>query len=183
MTIVPLSQRALQTKESQIREASRYCEKFGAINLAQGLPDFPAPEALKESARAAITLNFNQYADSWGWDKLREAIAEKMQRDNQISVDPETEVTVCCGATEGLNIALMSLIDQGDRVLIFEPFYENYIPNLATVGGIPEFVTLQPPQWEITQEILEPAFKIGIKAVIINSPANPTGKEWTRTQL
>jgi aminotransferase len=183
LTIVPLSQRALQTKESQIREASRYCEKFGAINLAQGLPDFPAPEALKESARAAITLNFNQYADSWGWDKLREAIAEKMQRDNQISVDPETEVTVCCGATEGLNIALMSLIDQGDRVLIFEPFYENYIPNLATVGGIPEFVTLQPPQWEITQEILEPAFKIGIKAVIINSPANPTGKVWTRTEL
>jgi len=183
LTTVSLSHRAIQIKESQIREASRYCEKFGAINLAQGLPDFPAPEALKESARAAIAADINQYADSWGWEKLRVAIAEKMQRDNHITVDPDTEVTVCCGATEGLNIALMSLIDQGDRVLIFEPFYENYIPNLATVGGIPEFITLQPPQWEITREILEPAFKKGIKAVIINSPANPTGKVWTRTEL
>ena len=183
LTTVSLSQRAIQTKESQIREASRYCEKYGAINLAQGLPDFPTPAALKESARAAIAADINQYADSWGWDKLREAIAEKMQRDNQITVDPETEITVCCGATEGLNIALMSLIDPGDRVLIFEPFYENYIPNLVTVAGIPEFITLQPPQWEITEAMLEPAFKKGIKAVIINSPANPTGKVWTRREL
>lgn len=156
-----LSQRAHQIKESQIRESSRYCEKFGAINLAQGLPDFPAPEALKEAARAAIASDMNQYADSWGWHKLREAIAQKMQRDNQITIDPETEITVCCGATEGLNVALMTLIDQGDRVLIFEPFYENYIPNLATVGGIPEFVTLHPPQWEVTEEMLLPAFKKG----------------------
>lgn len=178
-----LSQRAIQTKESQIREASRYCEKFGAINLAQGLPDFPTPQALKDAAREAIAADLNQYADSWGWVKLREAIAEKMQRDNQIVVDPETEITVCCGATEGLNVALMSLIDAGDRVLIFEPFYENYIPNLVTVGGIPEFIRLQPPQWEVTAEMLEPIFKKGIKAVIINSPANPTGKVWTRTEL
>ena len=178
-----LSQRAHQIKESQIREASRYCEKFGAINLAQGLPDFPAPEALKEAARAAIAADLNQYSDSWGWDKLRITIAEKMQRDNQITVDPETEITVCCGATEGLNVALMALIAQGDRVLVFEPFYENYIPNLATVGGIPEFITLHPPQWEVTEELLEPAFKKGLKAVIINSPANPTGKVWTRTEL
>ena len=178
-----LSQRAIQTKESQIREASRYCEKFGAINLAQGLPDFPTPQALKDAAREAIESDLNQYADSWGWVKLREAIAEKMQRDNQIAVDPETEITVCCGATEGLNVALMSLIDPGDRVLIFEPFYENYIPNLVTVGGIPEFIRLQPPQWEVTEEMLEPIFKKGIKAVIINSPANPTGKVWTRTEL
>ncbi len=178
-----LSQRAIQTKESQIREASRYCEKFGAINLAQGLPDFPTPQALKDAAREAIAADLNQYADSWGWVKLREAIAEKMQRDNQIMVDPETEITVCCGATEGLNVALMSLINPGDRVLIFEPFYENYIPNLVTVGGIPEFIRLQPPKWEVTTEMLEPIFKKGIKAVIINSPANPTGKVWTRTEL
>ena len=178
-----LSQRAIQIKESQIRGASRYCEEFGAINLAQGLPDFPTPDALKEAAIEAIAANLNQYADSWGWVKLRQAIATKMQRDNQITVDYETEITVCCGATEGLNMALMALIDQGDRVLIFEPFYENYIPNLVTVGGIPEFITLHPPQWELTQEMLEPVFKKGIKAVIINSPANPTGKVWTRTEL
>ncbi|AFY68407.1 Aspartate transaminase [Thalassoporum mexicanum PCC 7367] len=178
-----LSQRSLNTKESQIREASRYCHKFGAINLAQGLPDFPAPEALKEAARDAIAQDHNQYADTWGLEALRVAIAAKMQRDNGISVDPDAQVTVCCGATEGLNIALMSLVDPGDRVLIFEPFYENYIPNLATVGGIAEFVTLQPPQWQISREQLEPIFQKGLKVVIINTPANPTGKVWTRAEL
>jgi aminotransferase len=179
----PLSQRALNTKESQIREASRYCIKFGAINLAQGLPDFPAPQDLKAAAQAAIAEDRNQYADTWGLEPLRVAIAAKMQQDNGVKVDPETEVTICCGATEGLNIALMTLINPGDRVLIFEPFYENYIPNLATVGGIPEFITLQAPQWEITAEMLEPAFQKGLKAVIINTPANPTGKVWTKAEL
>jgi len=178
-----LSDRALNTKESQIREASRYCVKYGAINLAQGLPDFSAPEALKAAAQAAIEADYNQYADTWGLAALRVSIAAKMLRDNQITVDPETEITVCCGATEGLNIALMTLIDPGDRVLIFEPFYENYIPNLVTVGGIPEFLTLQPPNWEITAEMLEPVFQKGLKAVIINTPANPTGKVWTRAEL
>lgn len=179
----PLSQRALNTKESQIREASRYCVKFGAINLAQGLPDFAAPQDLKAAAEAAIAADRNQYADTWGLEPLRVAIAAKLQRDNCLNVDPETEITICCGATEGLNIALMTLINPGDRVLIFEPFYENYIPNLATVGGIPEFLTLQPPQWEITAEMLEPIFQKGLKAVIINTPANPTGKVWTRAEL
>jgi aminotransferase len=178
-----LSQRAIHTKESQIREASRYCAKFGAINLAQGLPDFPAPEALKQAAQDAIAADFNQYADTWGLEALRVAIAVKMQRDNGITVDPDTQIVVCCGATEGLNIALMSIIDPGDRVLIFEPFYENYIPNLATVGGIPEMLMLQPPQWEITAKMLEPYFQNGLKAVIVNTPANPTGKVWTRTEL
>lgn len=179
----PLSQRATQTKESQIREASRYCAQFGAINLAQGLPDFAAPEALKQAAQNAIAADINQYADTWGLEALRVAIAAKLQRDNGIAVDPDTQVTVCCGATEGLNIALMSIIDPGDRVLIFEPFYENYIPNLATVGGIPEMLVLQPPQWEITAEMLEPYFQKGLKAVIVNTPANPTGKVWTRSEL
>lgn len=178
-----LSQRALNTKESQIREASRYCVKYGAINLAQGLPDFPAPEALKLAAQEAIAADHNQYADTWGIEALRIAIAAKMLRDNAVTVDPDTEITVCCGATEGLNIALMTLIDPGDRVLIFEPFYENYIPNLVTVGGIPEFVTLEPPQWHIDREVLEPIFQKGLKAVIINTPANPTGKVWTREEL
>ena len=178
-----LSQRAISTKESQIREASRYCVKYGAINLAQGLPDFPAPEALKIAAQSAIAADHNQYADTWGLEPLRVAIAAKMQRDNNIKVDPDTEITVCCGATEGLNIALMTVINPGDRCLIFEPFYENYIPNLATVGGIPEFITLEAPHWEITREMLDRAFAKGLKAVIINSPANPTGKVWTLAEL
>jgi aminotransferase len=178
-----LSQRAINTKESQIREASRYCVKYGAINLAQGLPDFAAPAALKIAAEQAIASDHNQYADTWGYYPLRQKLAEKMQAEHNISVDPDTQITVCCGATEGLNIALMSIIDVGDRVLIFEPFYENYIPNLATVGGIPEFITLEAPQWEITRVMLDQAFAKGLKAVIINTPANPTGKVWTLGEL
>ncbi len=178
-----LSVRAQLTKESQIREASRYCQLYGAINLAQGLPDFPAPEALKQSAQLAIAQDYNQYADTWGLAELRAAIARKMQQHNSITVDPDEQITVCCGATEGLNIALMSLLDSGDRVLVFEPFYENYLPNLITVGAIPVFVTLQPPHWRIDREQLQPIFASGIKAVIINTPANPTGKVWSYEEL
>ncbi len=178
-----VSQRAARIEESQIREASRYCHQYGALNLAQGLPDFPAPSALKEAARAAIAADRNQYVDPWGLEELRAAIAAKMARDNGIVVDPVTQVTVCCGATEGLNLALMALVDPGDRVLIFEPFYENYLPNLTTVGGIPEFMALHPPDWAIDADRLEAVFASGIKAVIINTPANPTGKVWSRAEL
>jgi aminotransferase len=178
-----LSDRALKIKESQIREASRYCYMYGAINLAQGLPDFPAPLELKLAAQQAIEADHNQYADTWGVAQLRQLIAEKMTAENQIPVDPDTQVTVCCGATEGLNMALMALINSGDRVLIFEPFYENYLPNLMTVGGMPVFVRLEPPHWHIDRHLLEPYFQSGIKAVIINTPANPTGKVWTKGEL
>lgn len=178
-----LSVRAQLTQESQIREASRYCQLYGAINLAQGLPDFPAPLALKQSAQQAIAEDCNQYADTWGLEALRMAIAAKMQKHNQIAVDPDRQITVCCGATEGLNLALMSLIDTGDRVLIFEPFYENYLPNLVTVGGVPVFCRLEPPHWQIHREQLEPIFASGIKAVIVNTPANPTGKVWSCEEL
>lgn len=178
-----LSIQAQLTRESQIREASRYCYTHGAINLAQGLPDFPAPEPLKRAAQEAIAQDCNQYADTWGLAELRQAIADKLHRHNQITVDPDTQITVCCGATEGLNLALMTLIDKGDRVLVFEPFYENYLPNLVTVGGVPVFVPLEPPAWQVTRELLEPVFTAGIKAVIINTPANPTGKVWTRAEL
>jgi aminotransferase len=178
-----LSVRAQLTRESQIREASRYCQLYGAINLAQGLPDFPAPTALKESAQRAIAQDCNQYADTWGLAELRIAIADKMQKYNQIAVDPDRQITVCCGATEGLNIALMSLIDSGDRVLLFEPFYENYLPNLVTVGGVPVFVKLEPPDWRVYREQLQPVFASGIKAVILNTPANPTGKVWSYAEL
>lgn len=178
-----LSQRAQLTRESQIREASRYCYTHGAINLAQGLPDFPAPEVLKLAAQRAIAEDHNQYADTWGLSTLRQAIAEKLARHNHLQVDPDTQITVCCGATEGLNMALMALIDRGDRVLIFEPFYENYLPNLINVGGVPLFVALEPPHWQVTRELIEPYFRQGIKAVIINTPANPTGKVWSRSEL
>ncbi|MFN3360848.1 MAG: pyridoxal phosphate-dependent aminotransferase [Pseudanabaenaceae cyanobacterium] len=178
-----IAQRAQLTQESQIREASRYCDQFGAINLAQGLPDFPAPEALKQAAVEAILADHNQYCDPWGLADLRQGIAQKMAREQNVVVDPDREVTVCCGATEGLNLALLSLIDPGDRVLVFEPFYENYLPNLITCGGIPEFFLLEPPHWQIDENILQQVFRKGIKAVILNSPANPTGKVWRYEEL
>jgi len=178
-----LSQRALNTRESQISEASRYCEKYGAINLAEGLPDFSAPEELKLAAQNAIAADLNQYANTWGVEALRVGISEKMWRDNHIKVNPDTEITVCCGATEGINIALMTLINPGDRILLFEPFYEIYLHNITVVGGIPEFVTLHPPHWQLEIDVLEPIFQAGLKAVIINSPTNPTGKVWTREEL
>lgn len=178
-----ISQRAQGIRESQIREASRYCSQFGAINLAQGLPDFAAPTRLKQAAEQAIAKDLNQYADPWGLAELRQAIARKMAVDNQVEVDFATEVTVCCGATEGLNMALMTLIDPGDRVLVFAPFYENYLPNLTTVQGLPVFYSLTPPHWQLDPERLEQIFSSGLKAVILNSPANPTGKVWQRSEL
>ncbi len=178
-----VAKRAQLTLESQIREASRYCDQFGAINLAQGLPDFPAPHDLKEAAVAAILADRNQYCDPWGLKELRMAIADKMAREQNIPIDPDREVTVCCGATEGLNLALLSLIDPGDRVLVFEPFYENYLPNLVTCNGVPEFVLLEPPHWQIDETKLRQAFQRGIKAVILNTPANPTGKVWSYAEL
>ncbi len=182
-SLPPLSGRAAAIQESQIREASRYCERFGALNLAQGLPDFPAPDLLKEAACAAIRADHNQYVDPWGLAALRLALAQKLQRDKGLSVDPQTQVTVCCGATEALNLALMALLDPGDQVLIFEPFYENYLPNLATVGAVPRFVALSPPDWTVTPELLERVFSDRLKVVILNTPANPTGKVWSRAEL
>lgn len=179
-----LSARAQAIVPSLIRDASRYCTELGALNLAQGLPDFAAPEFLKEAARTAITQDHNQYCDSWGLRPLREALALKLQRDNKMTVDPETQITVCCGATEGLNLALMVLLDPGDEVLVFSPFYENYRPNLAMVGAVPRHITLTGPEWEVTEEVLERSFgSTPPKVVIVNNPANPTGKVWTRPEL
>ncbi len=183
LTNIAVTKRAAQTQESQIREASRYCDEFDAINLAQGLPDFAAPDVLKQAAVEAILTDRNQYCDPWGLKELRELIAQKMEREQNINIDPDREVTVCCGATEGLNLALLSLVDPGDRVLVFEPFYENYLPNLITCGGVPEFILLEPPHWHIDETVLRRAFAKGIKAVILNSPANPTGKVWNYEEL
>lgn len=183
LTNTAVAKRAELIQPSQIREASRYCEQFGAINLAQGLPDFAAPEILKQAAVQAILTDRNQYCDPWGLRELRESIAQKMEREQHVPIDPDREVTVCCGATEGLNLALLSLVNPGDRVLVFEPFYENYLPNLVTCGGMPEFVLLEPPHWHVDEMQLRQAFQKGIKVVILNSPANPTGKVWNYDEL
>jgi aspartate/methionine/tyrosine aminotransferase len=177
------SHRTRHFTESVIREMTRLASRYGAINLAQGFPDFSAPEALKEAARDAISHNFNQYAITWGAKSLRDAIAEKYRRTYGLAVNPETEITVCCGSTEGMIASLTAVTNPGDEVVIFEPFYENYGPDTKLCGAIPRMVRLRPPDWTFDPDELRAVFSRRTKAIILNSPNNPTGKVFTRAEL
>ncbi len=177
------SQRTRHFTESVIREMTRLAIQHGAVNLAQGFPDFSAPEALKEAARDAISGNFNQYAITWGAKSLRNAIATKYKRTYGLDLDPETEITVCCGSTEGMIDSLTAVTNPGDEVIIFEPFYENYGPDTKLCGAVPRFVRLHPPDWSFDPEELRRAFSPRTKAIILNSPNNPTGKVFSRGEL
>lgn len=174
--------------ESVIREMTRQAMLYGAVNLAQGFPDFPAPAEIKLAAQEAIADDINQYAITWGSKNLRNAIARHMQEHQQISVDPETQITVCCGSTEAMISALLATCNQGDEVVIFEPFYENYGPDSILSGAKPRFVKLRPPQtedgeWTFDERELRAAFHRGTKAIILNTPNNPTGKVFSRAEL
>jgi aspartate/methionine/tyrosine aminotransferase len=174
--------------ESVIREMTRQALLHGAVNLSQGFPDFPAPEEVKQAARDAISNDINQYAITWGAKNLRQAIARKWQDWHGLFVDPETQVTVCCGATEAMISTLLAVCDAGDEVIIFEPFYENYGPDTALSGAKPRFVKLRPPQaagaeWTFDERELRAAFDNHTKAIIVNTPNNPTGKVFTRAEL
>src|ERR1051326_2164354 len=169
--------------ESVIREMTRLALRSGATNLAQGFPDFPAPEVLKHAAAEAIARDINQYAITWGAKPFRDAIAAKYARDYAMQFDPEREITVCCGATEGMIATMMAVIDPGDEVVLFEPFYENYGPDSELCGASPRYVPLRPPQWAFDREELRRAFTSRTKAIILNSPNNPTGKVFTRDEL
>jgi aminotransferase len=162
---------------------TRLAMRHGAINLAQGFPDFSAPEALKEAAREAITHDFNQYAITWGAKPLRDAIARKYARTYGLELDPEAEITVCCGSTEGMIASLIAVTNPGDEVVIFEPFYENYGPDTKLCGAIPRHVKLRPPDWTFDPDELRRAFSPRTKAIILNSPNNPTGKVFSRAEL
>src|SRR6202166_3936271 len=178
-----LSAKAEQFTESVIREMTRLAMQFGALNLAQGFPDFAAPAEIKEAARAAIAADINQYAITWGAKDLRDAIVEKFSRTQGVLVDPEREITVCCGSTEAMMSAMMAVINPGDEVVIFEPFYENYGPGAIFSGATPRFVSLHPPNWEFDRDELARAFGPRTKAIIINTPNNPTGKVFSRDEL
>ncbi|MCL6567124.1 MAG: aminotransferase class I/II-fold pyridoxal phosphate-dependent enzyme [Acidobacteriia bacterium] len=162
---------------------TRLALQHGAVNLAQGFPDFPAPEAIKQAAQQAIAQDINQYAITWGARPLREAIAEKFQRTQGPAVDPEREVTVCCGSTEAMIASMLAVVDPGDEVVIFEPFYENYGPDAILCGAVPRYVKLRPPEWSFDPEELKDAFGPRTRAIILNTPNNPTGKVFTRTEL
>jgi aspartate/methionine/tyrosine aminotransferase len=182
-TRLMLSQKAEYFTESVIREMTRLALEYDAVNLAQGFPDFPAPAEVKEAAREAIAADDNQYAITWGAKPLRDAIVEKFARTQGVTVDPEREITVCCGSTEAMISSLMAIINPGDEVVVFEPFYENYGPDAILSGATPRFVSLRPPSWEFDREELARAFGPRTKAIIVNTPNNPTGKVFTREEL
>ena len=174
--------------ESVIREMTRQAMRYGAVNLAQGFPDFPAPVEIKQAAQQAIANDVNQYAITWGAKNLRNAVARQMKVWQGITVDPEKEITVCCGSTEAMISTLLAVCNAGDDVAIFEPFYENYGPDAVLSGAKPKFVTLRPPsdgdgEWTFDERELRRAFDRHTKAIILNTPNNPTGKVFTRTEL
>ena len=178
-----VSHKAAQFKESVIREMSRVAAKHKAVNLAQGFPDFPAPPEIKDAACRAIMSNHNQYAITWGTKSLRDAIVAKTFRDYGVQLDPETNLTVCCGATEGMIASLMATVNPGEEVVVFEPFYENYGPDAILCGATPRFVSLNPPGFSFDRAELAAAFNDKTRAVIINSPNNPTGRVFSRSDL
>jgi aminotransferase len=178
-----ISYKAEQFTESVIREMTRQAQLHGAINLAQGFPDFSAPEEIKLAACDAIMADINQYAITWGAKTFRDAIAEKTSWYLGMEVDPEREITVTCGSTEAMMAALMAIVNPGDEVVVFEPFYENYGPDAILSGATPRFVPLHPPDWSIDAGELAAAFNNHTKAVIINTPNNPTGKVFSREEL
>jgi len=179
----PVSHRSTLFTESVIREMTRLCQQHGGVNLAQGFPDFPAPEALKEEAVRAVRADVNQYAITWGARRLRAALAAKTLRFTGLSYEPETEITVCCGSTECMAATLLALVNPGEEVVIFEPFYENYGPDAILCGAEPRFVRLREPDWSFDPAELERAFSNRTKAIVINTPNNPTGKVFSRAEL
>jgi len=193
MTATDIARRMLSAKaekftESVIREMTRLALKHNAVNLSQGFPDFAAPEVIKEAARQAISDDINQYAITWGAKALRDAIVEKIERTQGIRVDPEREITICCGSTEAMMSAMMAIINPGDEIVVFEPYYENYGPDAILSGATPRFVKMKPPAnendvWSYDQAELAAAFGPKTKAIILNTPNNPTGKVFTRAEL
>ena len=177
------SERTRDFTESVIREMTRLAVRYGAVNLAQGFPDFPAPDWLKQAACDAILSDVNQYSITWGAKVLRNAIADKYRKTYALEVDPEREITVCCGATEGMIAALLGLVDPGDEVIVFEPFYENYGPDTKLCGATRKLVRLHAPDWSIDEEELRRAFTSRTRAIIINTPHNPTGKVFSHREL
>ena len=191
MTRVEGSKKVERFTESVIREMTRLSNEHGGVNLSQGFPDFPAPAAVKEAACDAIRADINQYAVTWGAPPLRQAIARDFSRRYGVPIDADQHVTVCCGSTEAMITTLLASVDPGDEVIVFEPFYENYGPDAILSGAVPRYVTLREPGpsaplgagWAFDPDELAAAFNDRTRAVIINSPNNPTGKVFTREEL
>jgi aminotransferase len=178
-----ISKRVQGFTESVIREMTRVSAQYGGVNLAQGFPNFPPPRVLVEAAHKALDGDFHQYAITWGARNLREAIAQKFERFYGHRVDPERQVTVCCGSTEAMLSTLLAVLDPGDEIVIFEPFYENYGPGSIISGAKPVFVPLEPPDFSFDPDRLARAFTPRTRAIVFNSPNNPTGKVFSLREL
>ena len=177
------SKRTATFTESVIREMTRVAQQHGAINLAQGFPDFPMPGPMKDAACAAIHGDVNQYAITWGSPPLRLALAEKYRRWYEMEVDPDREITVTCGATEAMAATFLALLDPGDEVVVLEPFYENYGPDAILADAKPVFVPLEAPDWRLDPARLRAAFTERTRAIIDNTPQNPPGRVLTRDEI
>jgi L-glutamine---4-(methylsulfanyl)-2-oxobutanoate aminotransferase len=182
-----LSRKAESFTESVIREMTRLNLALNgpekAVNFAQGFPDFPASAEIIEAAKRALDEGYNQYATTWGAPQLRKAIAAKQSRWWGRTVDPDSEVTVACGATEAMIAALLAAVDPGDEVVVFEPFYENYGPDCILSGAVPRYIALRAPDWSFDEGELRAAFSARTRAIVVNTPHNPTGKVFSREEL
>jgi aspartate/methionine/tyrosine aminotransferase len=169
--------------ESVIREMTRVSDSMGGYNLSQGFPDFDSPEEIKIAAIEAINKGLNQYPVTFGEPELREAISKKIKKYNNLNYNPASEITVTCGATEAMIATLKAIINPGDEIIIFEPFYENYGPDGILSGAVPKYVTMHAPDWHINFDELAAAFNNKTKAIIINTPNNPTGKVFNEEEM
>lgn len=177
------SAKAASFTESVIREMTRLADLHGAINLGQGFPDFPAPQEVKDAAIRAISEDHNQYPVTFGVPAFREAIAKSYADWYGMSVDPETEICVTCGSTEAMIASLLGVLDPGDEVIVFEPFYENYGSDAILAEAVPRYVTLHAPDWTFDEAELRAAFGPRTRAIILNTPSNPTGKVFSREEM
>ncbi len=180
---ISISERAARTVQSEIRVMSIECEKIKGINLAQGVCDTEVPEAVRQGAKRAIDGGTNTYTRADGLKAIRDAVAAKMRQFNGIECDPETEVIVSAGSTGSFYAACLALLDPGDEVILFEPFYGYHFNTLIAVEAVPRYVTLQAPDWKFSPADLERAVSPRTKGILINSPANPSGKIFTRQEL
>ncbi len=178
-----VSDRAQRFPESVIREMTRVAAAHGAVNLSQGYPDFDPPREVVEAAQRALDNGYNQYSTTWGAPELRDAIVRRAKTFNGIDADPEANLVVTCGSTEAMMAAMLSVINPGDEVVVFEPFYENYGPDAVMSGATPRYARMHWPDWRLDEESVKAAFTPKTKAVIVNTPNNPTGKVYSKEEL
>ena len=179
----PLSARTKTFTDSVIRRMTRVSMRYGAVNLSQGFPDFDPPRALTDALVQTAAKGPHQYAVTWGAQDFREALAAKQSHFMGMPVDPNTQIVVTCGSTEAMMTAMMSVVDPGDKVVVFSPFYENYGADTILCGAEPVYVPLAPPDFGFDPAALEVAFRTGAKALILCNPSNPCGKVFTRAEL